>query len=55
MSAPMTDQSPTPLLQVRDLDVRFRVDRKHEPFCAVKAIYVDIPVNATVALVVDNC
>jgi peptide/nickel transport system ATP-binding protein len=42
------------LLQVRDLDVRFRVDRKHEPFHAVKGISFDIPVNATVALVGES-
>jgi peptide/nickel transport system ATP-binding protein len=48
----MTDS--TPLLQVRDLDVRFRVDRKHEPFRAVKGISFDIPVNATVALVGES-
>jgi peptide/nickel transport system ATP-binding protein len=44
----------TPLLQVRDLDVRFRVDRKHEPFRAVKGISFDIPVNSTVALVGES-
>ena len=36
-----------PLLQVRDLDIRFRIDRKSEPFAAVKGISFDIPVNST--------
>jgi peptide/nickel transport system ATP-binding protein len=43
-----------PLLSIRDLDVRFRVDRKHEPFRAVKGISFDIPVNSTVALVGES-
>src|SRR5213079_1838203 len=54
VSAPMTAQNQTPLLQVRDLDVRFRVDRKHEPFRAVKGISFDVPVNSTVALVGES-
>ncbi len=42
------------LLQVRDLDIRFRVDRKSEPFQAVKGISFDIPTNKTVALVGES-
>ena len=42
------------LLQVRDLDVRFRIDRKSEPFRAVKGISFDIPTNSTVALVGES-
>src|SRR3954468_657495 len=44
----------TPLLSVRDLDIRFRVDRKSEPFRAVKGISFDIPANSTVALVGES-
>jgi peptide/nickel transport system ATP-binding protein len=43
-----------PLLQIRDLDIRFRVDRKSEPFRAVRGISFDIPVNSTVALVGES-
>jgi peptide/nickel transport system ATP-binding protein len=50
----MTETSPNLLLQVRDLDVRFRVDRKHEPFRAVKGISFDVPTNSTVALVGES-
>ena len=46
--------APDPLLQVRDLDIRFRIDRKSEPFQAVKGISFDIPTNATVALVGES-
>jgi len=42
------------ILQVRDLDVAFRIDRKHEPFRAVKGISFDIPTNSTVALVGES-
>jgi peptide/nickel transport system ATP-binding protein len=42
------------LLQVRDLDVRFRVDKNSEPFQAVKGISFDIPTNSTVALVGES-
>ncbi|HXZ49296.1 MAG TPA: dipeptide ABC transporter ATP-binding protein [Usitatibacter sp.] len=42
------------LLRVRDLDVRFRVDRKSEPFRAVKGISFDIPPHSTVALVGES-
>ncbi len=42
------------LLQVRDLDVRFLVDRKSEPFAAVKGVSFDIPTNSTVALVGES-
>jgi peptide/nickel transport system ATP-binding protein len=42
------------ILQVRNLDVRFRVDRKHEPFRAVKGISFDVPTNTTVALVGES-
>jgi len=50
----MTEQTQNVLLQVRDLDVRFRIDRKHEPFRAVKGISFDIPANSTVALVGES-
>jgi peptide/nickel transport system ATP-binding protein len=43
-----------PILQVQNLDIRFRVDRKSEPFRAVKGISFDIPVNSTVALVGES-
>ena len=42
------------LLQIQNLDVRFRVDRKSEPFRAVKGISFDIPTNTTVALVGES-
>jgi peptide/nickel transport system ATP-binding protein len=42
------------LLQVQDLDVRFRIDRKSEPFRAVKGISFDIPEESTVALVGES-
>jgi peptide/nickel transport system ATP-binding protein len=42
------------LLQVRDLDIRFQIDRKSEPFQAVKGISFDIPANTTVALVGES-
>ena len=42
------------LLQVQDLDIRFRVDRKSEPFQAVKGISFDVPTNSTVALVGES-
>src|SRR5205807_4255880 len=48
--AEMTDT----LLQIQNLDIRFRVDRKSEPFRAVKAISFDIPANTTVALVGES-
>ena len=44
----------TPLLQVRDLDIAFRIDRKSEPFRAVKGISFDIPADSTVALVGES-
>src|SRR5258708_6452005 len=43
-----------PLLQIQNLDVRFRIDRKSEPFQAVKGISFDIPTNTTVALVGES-
>ncbi len=43
-----------PLLSVRNLDIRFRVDRKSEPFRAVKGISFDVPPNSTVALVGES-
>ena len=46
--------SPNLLLQVRDLDVRFRLDRKSEPFRAVNGISFDIPAHSTVALVGES-
>src|SRR4029079_2478761 len=42
------------LLQIRDLDIRFRIDRKSEPFQAVKGISFDVPTNSTVALVGES-
>jgi len=42
------------LLQVQDLDVAFRVERKGEPFRAVKGISFDIGRNRTVALVGES-
>jgi len=48
----MTDASL--ILQVQNLDVRFRVDRKSEPFRAVKGISFDVPTNTTVALVGES-
>ncbi|HEY4998901.1 MAG TPA: ABC transporter ATP-binding protein, partial [Usitatibacter sp.] len=42
------------ILQVQDLDIAFRVDRKSEPFRAVKGISFDIPTNTTVALVGES-
>ena len=42
------------ILQVQDLDIAFRVDRKSEPFRAVKAISFDVPTNTTVALVGES-
>ncbi len=49
----MTDMANN-ILEVRDLDVRFRIDRKSEPFRAVKGIGFDIPANSTVALVGES-
>jgi peptide/nickel transport system ATP-binding protein len=43
----------TPLLRVRDLRVRFRLDR-HNTVEAVKSISFDVPRNATVALVGES-
>ena len=43
-----------PLLRIENLDIRFRVDRKHEPFRAVKGISFEIPRNSTVALVGES-
>jgi peptide/nickel transport system ATP-binding protein len=42
------------ILSIQDLDIRFRVDRKSEPFRAVKGISFDIPTNTTVALVGES-
>jgi peptide/nickel transport system ATP-binding protein len=53
MSAQDMNQA-TPLLQIQALDIRFRVDRRSEPFKAVKGISFDIPVNSTVALVGES-
>jgi peptide/nickel transport system ATP-binding protein len=49
----MNAQNPN-LLSVQDLDIRFRVDRKSEPFRAVQGISFDIPFNSTVALVGES-
>jgi peptide/nickel transport system ATP-binding protein len=42
------------LLQVQNLDVRFVIDRKQQPFRAVKGISFDVPANSTVALVGES-
>jgi peptide/nickel transport system ATP-binding protein len=42
------------ILQIQNLDIRFRIDRKSEPFHAVKGISFDIPTNTTVALVGES-
>src|SRR3954465_5555979 len=42
------------ILSIQNLDIRFRVDRKSEPFRAVKGISFDIPKNTTVALVGES-
>lgn len=47
------DSESTPLLQVKNLQVRFRIDR-HTTFEAVKHISFDIPRNQTVALVGES-
>jgi peptide/nickel transport system ATP-binding protein len=44
----------SPILQVKNLDIRFRIDKKHEPFRAVKGISFDVPTNSTVALVGES-
>ena len=49
----MTAADDTPLLQIRDLRVRFRVD-KHSTVEAVKGISFDVPRKATVALVGES-
>jgi len=42
------------LLEIQDLDIRFRIDRKSEPFRAVKGISFDVPAHSTVALVGES-
>ncbi|HUJ00419.1 MAG TPA: dipeptide ABC transporter ATP-binding protein [Usitatibacter sp.] len=42
------------LLQLQDLHIGFRIDRKSEPFRAVKGISFDIPEHSTVALVGES-
>lgn len=42
------------ILSIQDLDIGFRIDRKSEPFRAVKGISFDIPTNTTVALVGES-
>ncbi|HLX22675.1 MAG TPA: ABC transporter ATP-binding protein, partial [Usitatibacter sp.] len=42
------------ILEIRDLRIAFRLDRKSEPFEAVKGISFDIPTNSTVALVGES-
>src|SRR6202158_3879617 len=44
----------SPLRQIENLDIRFRIDRKSEPFRAAKGISFDIPTNSTVALVGES-
>ncbi len=46
--------NPDPILSIQNLDIRFRVDRKSEPFRAVKGISFVIPRNTTVALVGES-
>ena len=50
---PMTESNPN-LLSIQDLDIRFRVDRKSEPFQAVRGISFDIPAHSTIALVGES-
>jgi peptide/nickel transport system ATP-binding protein len=50
----MNQANQKPLLQVRDLRVQFRLDKKHSTFEAVKTISFDIPHNSTVALVGES-
>jgi peptide/nickel transport system ATP-binding protein len=51
----MTAMAATPpILQIQNLDIRFRIDRKSEPFQAVRGISFDIPTNTTVALVGES-
>jgi peptide/nickel transport system ATP-binding protein len=50
----MNQENQKPLLQVRDLRVQFRLDKKHSTFEAVKTISFDIPHNSTVALVGES-
>ena len=45
---------PDLILQVQNVDVRFRIDRKSAPFRAVNGISFDIPTNTTVALVGES-
>ncbi|MGH8853618.1 MAG: ABC transporter ATP-binding protein [Telluria sp.] len=49
----MTDIDPNLLLQVRDLRISFRVDKKNSVE-AVKGISFDVPANSTVALVGES-
>ena len=46
----MTDN----ILSIRDLRIAFQLDRKSEPFEAVRGISFDIPTNSTVALVGES-
>jgi peptide/nickel transport system ATP-binding protein len=50
----MTQANAGNLLEIRDLDIGFRLERKAEPFRAVKGISFDIPANSTVALVGES-
>ncbi len=47
-----SDQSP--ILQVQNLDIGFRLDRRTEPFRAVRGISFDVPTHTTVALVGES-
>jgi peptide/nickel transport system ATP-binding protein len=49
----MTAMHPQPLLEIRDLRVSFRIDKKTS-FEAVKGISFSVPANATVALVGES-
>ncbi len=51
---PDASAAQSPLIRIQDLDIRFRIERKAEPFRAVKGISFDIPVNKTVALVGES-
>jgi len=50
----MTQANAGNLLEIRDLDIGFRLERKAEPFRAVKGISFDIPANSTFALVGES-
>ena len=54
MNARIVNDAARPVLSIKDLDIRFRLGRKEEPFHAVKGISFDIPRDSTVALVGES-